>query len=82
MPINTGHGKAYSVDELLKLGSIGGLGNYNNAIMGALQENKTLRAKTEAQEKELTQLKSLLGEALQDKFLSEVRKESGNRKDK
>ncbi len=83
MPVNTSHGKAYSIDELIKLGSIGNFGQYNGAVMGALLEIKHLRAKNEELIKENEGLKQTISENMHSRFISEIRKDqSVGKKDK
>lgn len=82
MPRPTNQGKAYSIDELIKLGTIGSFGPLNGAVMGALLEAKGLRAQAAAKDEEIAHLKNLLGESMHDRFIAEVKKESGTKKDK
>jgi hypothetical protein len=74
MPRQTNQGKAYSIDELLKLGTIGAFGSYNGAVMGALMETKTAQKENVKLVEENEKLKALLSEAMHDKFISEIRK--------
>jgi hypothetical protein len=74
MPRQTNQGKAYSVDELLKLGTIGAFGSYNGAVMGALMETKSAKIENIRLAEENEKLKTLLSEAMHDKFISEIRK--------
>lgn len=76
MPVNTSHGKAYSIDELLKLGSIGNFGQYNGAVMGALLEIKQLRAKNAELTAENEGLKQTISENMHTRFISELKKEN------
>ncbi len=80
MPRQTNQGKAYSIDELIRLGSINSFGSYNGAIMGALLEAKGLRTAVAAKDEEIAHLKNLLGEAMHDRFIAESKKDS--KKDK
>lgn len=73
MPVNTNHGKAYTIDELLKLGSIGSFGQYNGAVVGALLEVKQLRAKIEELNVENKGLKDAISENMHSRFISEIR---------
>lgn len=74
MPRQTNYGKAYSVDELLKLGTINSFGSYNGAVMGALMETKKAQKEIARLTEENEKLKALLSEAMHDKFISEIRK--------
>lgn len=74
MPRQTNHGKAYSVDELLKLGTIGSFGTYNGAVMGALMEVKSSKDQISKLTEENTKLKTLLSESMHDKFIAEIKK--------
>jgi hypothetical protein len=80
MPRQTNQGKAYSIEELLRLGSINSFGPYNGAIMGALTEAKSLRNAVTARDEEITHLKNLLSEAMHDRFIAESKRDS--KKDK
>ena len=81
MPLNTNQGKAYSLDELLKLGSLGSFGQYNGAVMGALRQVKSLTGKIATLEKQVEQLKTTISESMHEKFLAEINKEK-TKKDK
>ncbi len=80
MPRPTNQGKAYSIDELIKLGTIGSFGPYNGAVMGALLEARGLRNAISAKDEEIAHLKTLLGESMHERFIAEVKRDS--KKDK
>lgn len=82
MPRITNQGKSYSIEELIRLGTIGSFGSYNGAVMGALIEAKGLRLSLAARDQEIAQLKNLLSETMHERFIAEIKKESGNKKDK
>lgn len=82
MPRITNQGKSYSIEELIKLGTIGSFGSYNGAVMGALLEAKGLRIALAAKEGEITHFKNLLSETMHERFIAEIKKESGSKKDK
>jgi hypothetical protein len=73
MPRNTNQGKAYTLEELIRLGTINSFGPYNNAVTGALMESKTNRIEKEKLEEENKRLKSLLDEALHAQYIKDVR---------
>jgi len=73
MPRNTNQGKAYTLEELIRWGTINSFGPYNNAVTGALMESKTNRIEKEKLEEENKRLKSLLDEALHAQYIKDVR---------
>lgn len=75
MPVNTNQGKAYSIEELIKLGSLGSFGSYNGAVLGALHQIKAMQLANERLNEENKRLKGLLDESMNKRFERDTSRE-------